>query len=174
MIKSFLGYFQRMRIPTRKEIREYYPKYLMAHRNPVNKLMHIFGNLLTVAFIVSVTLCSFKISFLFLPLFILTPFVVYIGAWPGHKLFEKNKPATFYMNPLLTKTCDWVMMKDLVTGKIALNGNILKFPQELLDFSQGSSSLVRHVGYIRDKKNTFDYELQKLEERKTYLERNKD
>jgi len=121
MIKAFLGYFQRMRIPTKQEIREYYPKYLLVHRNPINKLLHIFGNALTVAFLIAVIASAIKLTPFVLPLLFLTPFIVYLGAWPGHRLFEKNKPATWNQNPLLTKSCDWIMMKDLFTKRIPLD-----------------------------------------------------
>jgi len=48
---------------------------------------------------------------------LLTPFVVYPFAWSGHFFFEKNKPAAF-SNPFWAKACDWVMLKDIITGKI--------------------------------------------------------
>ena len=120
MIKSILDYFNRLKIPSRKEIEEFYPTYLQAHKHPVNKLMHIAGNLLTLFYVFFVTLSCF-FSLLFFPLFLFTPFVVYAGAWPGHKYFEKNKPATYYTNPLLTKVCDWKMIKDLLFGNLKLD-----------------------------------------------------
>jgi hypothetical protein len=43
--------------------------------------------------------------------------VVYPFAWSGHFFFEKNTPAAF-SRPLWAKACDWVMLKDVVTGKI--------------------------------------------------------
>jgi hypothetical protein len=48
---------------------------------------------------------------------LLTPFVVYPFAWTGHFVFEKNEPAAF-SHPLWAKACDWVMLKDILTGKI--------------------------------------------------------
>lgn len=120
LIKFIIDYFKRLSIPKKQELLEYYPKYLLAHKNPINKILHIFGNLLTIAFIMFVVfLC--KISLFFFPLIFLTPFIVYIGAWPGHFWFEKNKPATFKVNPLLTKTCDWIMISQLLTGKLKLD-----------------------------------------------------
>lgn len=59
-------------------------------------------------------------SFWYLPMFLLLPFVVYPFAWTGHLYFEKNKPATWHVNPAYTKACDWVMLKDIVTGKISI------------------------------------------------------
>jgi len=34
-----------------------------------------------------------------------------------HFLFEKNTPAA-WSNPIKAKVCDWLMLKDIVTGKI--------------------------------------------------------
>jgi hypothetical protein len=48
----------------------------------------------------------------------LTPTVVYLFAWPAHRFLEKNKPATWTVNPLITKACDWIMMYDMLRGKI--------------------------------------------------------
>lgn len=119
-MKFIIDYFKRLQIPTIAELKEYYPKYLLAHTNPINKILHVFGNLLTVAFVVFVLYLT-TINYLFLPLLLLTPFVVYIGAWPGHFVYEKNEPATFKVNPVLTKTCDWIMIYELVTGKLKLD-----------------------------------------------------
>ena len=46
-----------------------------------------------------------------------TPFVVYPFAWSGHFFFEKNKPAA-WSKPLWAKACDWVMLKDMIIGKV--------------------------------------------------------
>jgi len=48
---------------------------------------------------------------------IFVPFVVYPFAWIGHIYFEKNKPAA-WSNPIKAKICDWLMTKDILTGKI--------------------------------------------------------
>ena len=107
-----------MKIPTRKEIIEYYPKYLEAHRNPWNRRIHVLGNVATVSFVMLILFLTINVNILFLFLMLLAPHIVYLFAWPGHLYFEKNKPATWKVNPLLTKSCDWVMMKDIVTGRI--------------------------------------------------------
>jgi len=52
-------------------------------------------------------------------LLVATPFVVYPFAWSGHFFFEKNTPAAF-TRPIWAKACDWVMLKDIITGKIEL------------------------------------------------------
>ena len=38
-------------------------------------------------------------------------------AWVGHFVFEKNRPATFKY-PFYSLAGDWVMYKDMLTGKI--------------------------------------------------------
>lgn len=48
----------------------------------------------------------------------LTPFIVYPFAWTGHFYFEKNTPAAF-KNPLWAKASDWVMLFDILRGKIS-------------------------------------------------------
>jgi hypothetical protein len=69
------------------------------------------GQLATISFVVSCVITE-----IWLPL-VFTPFVVYPFAWTGHFYFEKNKPAAF-SKPLWAKACDWVMLKDIFTGKI--------------------------------------------------------
>ena len=89
---------------------EYYEYYLTLHQNNWCRRLHVIGQLFTVAFIIF----SIKTSFWLL---IFSPFVVYTFAWSGHYFFEKNKPAAF-SNPLWAKICDWIMLKDIITGKI--------------------------------------------------------
>jgi hypothetical protein len=119
-MKFVVDYFERLSIPSKKELIEYYPKYLLAHRNPINKLLHIIGNFLTVGYVLYIIYLA-TINIWFAPLLLLTPFVVYIGAWPGHFKYEKNEPATFKVNPILTKTCDWIMIYEFFTGKLKLD-----------------------------------------------------
>jgi len=47
----------------------------------------------------------------------LLPVIGYGFAWVGHFVFEKNRPATFKY-PLYSLMGDWVMFKDILTGKI--------------------------------------------------------
>ncbi len=49
--------------------------------------------------------------------YVLLPFIVYPFAWTGHFYFEKNEPAAF-KNPVLAKASDWVMLFDIIPGKI--------------------------------------------------------
>ena len=45
------------------------------------------------------------------------PVAGYGFAWVGHFIFEKNRPATFQY-PLYSFLGDWVMLKDMLTGRI--------------------------------------------------------
>ena len=47
------------------------------------------------------------------------PIIGYGFAWIGHFFFEKNKPATFKY-PLYSFIGDWVMLKDILIGKVKL------------------------------------------------------
>jgi hypothetical protein len=91
--------------------REYYQYYLTLHQNKWTRRLHALGQLTTIVFIILV------ISYQLWPLLLMTPFVVYPFAWSGHFFFEKNKPAAF-SRPLWAKACDWVMLKDMITGKL--------------------------------------------------------
>ncbi|MNY76444.1 hypothetical protein D3C86_2160230 [compost metagenome] len=48
----------------------------------------------------------------------LLPVVGYGFAWVGHFFFEKNRPATFKY-PLFSLMGDWVMFRDMLTGRVA-------------------------------------------------------
>ena len=91
--------------------KEYYKHYLTLHQNKWNRRLHVLGNTATITFVAFCVLHSLWFMLL------LTPFIVYPFAWSGHFFFEKNKPAAF-SNPLWAKACDWVMLKDILTGKI--------------------------------------------------------
>lgn len=96
---------------TNMPFKEYYQYYLTLHQNKVNRYLHATGQLATIAFVI------FCVSNALYPLLLLTPFVVYPFAWSGHYFFEKNKPAAFH-NPLLAKASDWVMLKDMLLGRL--------------------------------------------------------
>jgi hypothetical protein len=48
----------------------------------------------------------------------LLPVVGYGFAWVGHFFFEHNRPATFQY-PLFSLMGDWVMFRDMLTGRVA-------------------------------------------------------
>ena len=95
------------------EFKEYYEYYLTLHQNKWNRRLHALGQLATISF---VTYCFINS---FWPLLVFTPFVVYPFAWSGHFFFEKNKPAA-WSKPLWAKACDWVMLKDMILGKVKI------------------------------------------------------
>jgi len=90
---------------------EYYAHYLTLHQNRWCRRLHIVGQLVTIIFIAACVKLSLW------PLLLLSPFVVYPFAWTGHYVFEKNTPAAF-SRPIWAKACDWVMLKDIIIGKI--------------------------------------------------------
>jgi len=91
--------------------KEYYEHYLTLHQNKWCRRLHVLGQLFTISFVI---LCIHLGSYI--PL-VATPFVIYPFAWSGHFFFEKNEPAAF-KNPLLAKASDWVMLKDIVIGRV--------------------------------------------------------
>lgn len=96
-----------------KSFSEFYPYYLSEHGNPVNRRLHFFGSLLTIIVVLFVIITQTWIAL------ILVPILGYGFAWIGHYFVEKNKPATF-IYPLYSLMGDWVMFKDILTGKIKL------------------------------------------------------
>jgi hypothetical protein len=91
--------------------REYYKYYLTLHQNPWNRLLHVLGQFVTVAYVVVVIATGHWL------LLVGAPFVVYPFAWSGHFFFEKNIPAA-WSKPLWAKACDWVMLKDILLRRI--------------------------------------------------------
>ena len=96
-----------------KSFKEFYPFYLSQHNKPLTKLFHAFGSICVIA-IIALSLVSKNFKLLYL-----APFAGYGFAWISHFFIEKNKPATFKF-PLYSFLGDWVMLKDLLIGKIKL------------------------------------------------------
>ena len=91
--------------------REFYPYYLGEHRNVACRRLHFVGTSFALGFIV---LAIMKANAWWL----LAALVCgYAFAWVGHFFFEKNRPATFKY-PFYSFAGDWVMYKDILTGKI--------------------------------------------------------
>ena len=91
---------------------QYYQHYLSLHQNKWCRRLHVLGQLTTVIFTI------FVLSNWYWYLIPLIPFVVYPFAWSGHYFFEKNEPAAF-KNPLWAKASDWVMLKDILIGRVS-------------------------------------------------------
>lgn len=90
---------------------DFYPYYLEEHSNPTCRRLHYVGSVLVIA-ILLYGITTAQWAFL-----LLLPVVGYGFAWLGHFLFEKNRPATFKY-PLYSLMGDWVMLKDMLTGRI--------------------------------------------------------
>ena len=101
-----------------KNFDDYYKYYLTLHQKKETKIFHIAGNILTVIYLFISLFFSIK-NIIFIPLILLTPFIVYPFAWYSHLVFEKNKPAA-WSNPIWAKMCDWRMIYEVFTGKINL------------------------------------------------------
>lgn len=91
---------------------EFYPYYLSEHSDRTCRRLHFVGTSL----VIGLTIASAVTA---QPWLLLTlPVVGYGFAWTGHFFFEKNRPATFKY-PFYSLYGDFVMYKDIVTGKIA-------------------------------------------------------
>ncbi len=94
-----------------KTFAEFYPFYLNEHNNRTCRRLHFVGSSLGLV-------CLAMVFVTGNPLWLLTGLLCgYAFAWIGHFGFEKNKPASF-KRPLYSFMGDWVMYKDLWTGKI--------------------------------------------------------
>jgi len=90
---------------------EFYPYYLEEHRNPTCRRLHYVGSLLV---LVVLGYALFSGQWLLL---LALPVIGYGFAWVGHFVFERNRPATFAY-PLYSLMGDWVMLKDMLTGRL--------------------------------------------------------
>ncbi|KWS06849.1 putative transmembrane protein [Lysobacter capsici AZ78] len=90
---------------------EFYPFYLSEHSNRISRRLHFIGSW-GVLILLALAIFSGR------PWLLLGALVCGYGfAWVGHFFFEKNRPATF-KHPLYSFVGDWVMFKDILTGKI--------------------------------------------------------
>ena len=118
--KFLRAYLSRCKIPTKQEVKDFFPEYLENHKHPANKAIHLYGNGAVVGSIAAMIIALFvSKAWLLVGLILLVAwFGIYPFAWAGHYLFEKNEPATFKANPLVTKACDWIMCWKLIKGSI--------------------------------------------------------
>ena len=94
-------------------LNNYYNHYLSLHQNKKCRLLHFLGQIFTIIFLIYIFAKGLWL------LSLLIPFVVYPFAGNGHYFFENNKPAAF-KNPLYAKISDWIMFKDILSGKISI------------------------------------------------------
>jgi len=91
--------------------REFYPFYLGEHVNRTCRRLHFVGTSLGLLMLIAAALTRN-------PWWLAAALVSgYAFAWVGHFFFEKNRPATFRY-PLYSLAGDWVMWKDMLTGRI--------------------------------------------------------
>jgi hypothetical protein len=91
---------------------EFYPFYLTQHANRICRRTHFIGSTLALAsiamFVHSANLWWIVVALV----------MGYGGAWIGHFVFEKNRPASF-VQPLYSLRADWVMYWQMLTGKLS-------------------------------------------------------
>ena len=91
---------------------EFYPFYLTQHADRLCRRTHFIGSSLALAALALVILTGSA-------WWILAALVAgYGGAWIGHFVFEKNRPASF-AQPLYSLRADWVMYWEMLTGKLS-------------------------------------------------------
>ena len=91
--------------------RDFYPFYLAEHGNRISRRLHFIGSCGVLALLV-VALVQRNAWWLLAALS-----CGYGFAWVGHFFFEKNRPATF-RHPFYSFMGDWVMFRDILTGRI--------------------------------------------------------
>lgn len=90
---------------------EFYPFYLSEHQNLTCRRLHFVGSSLVLGCFAALFLTG---QWYWIPV----AFICGYGfAWVGHFVFEKNKPASF-KQPFYSFVSDWLMYKDILTGKI--------------------------------------------------------
>ena len=95
-----------------RTFKEFYPFYLQEHANSTCRRLHFAGSAIVLLLLAAVIVTGE------LKLLWLLPVVGYGFAWVGHFFFEHNRPATFKY-PLFSLMGDWVMFRDMLTGRVA-------------------------------------------------------
>lgn len=91
---------------------EFYPFYLSQHRDRTCRRLHFVGSAGALAIVAAAVSLG-------RPWWALAALGFGYGcAWIGHAFFEHNRPATF-QHPLYSFAGDWVMFRDMLTGRIA-------------------------------------------------------
>ncbi|MFI5322885.1 MAG: Mpo1-like protein [Thermodesulfobacteriota bacterium] len=96
-----------------RNFNKFYEYYLSEHTDPLNRRLHFLGCIIVLILALSALLTGKLILLLLAPVF------GYGLAWAGHFLVEKNKPASF-RHPIWSLMGDWMMFKDILTGKMKL------------------------------------------------------
>jgi hypothetical protein len=94
-----------------QSFREFYQYYLEEHTGAATRRLHFVGSALVLGCVLAAIVTRNAWWLLAAPL------CGYGFAWVGHFFFEHNRPATF-SHPLYSLAGDWVMFKDMLTGRI--------------------------------------------------------
>jgi hypothetical protein len=90
---------------------EFYPLYLAEHANRTCRRLHFAGTSLVIGCLVALAITG-NLAWIAAALL-----CGYGFAWVGHLFFEHNRPATF-SHPFYSFLGDWVMYRDMITGRI--------------------------------------------------------
>ena len=90
---------------------EFYPVYLAMHDHPINRGLHVAGNVLALAALVFAVATHRW-------LLLLAPPIIGNGfAWVGHYRFQRNRPGVFTY-PFYGLLGSWVMTVDVLLGRL--------------------------------------------------------
>ena len=92
---------------------DFYPYYLSQHSSRACQRLHFAGTTLG---LLALLHAFSTLNFWWLLAGLAAG---YAFAWVGHYFFENNRPATF-AHPLYSFLGDWVMWKDMLSGRIRL------------------------------------------------------
>jgi len=105
---------------------EFWPSYVLAHRQPLTRVFHSVGTLIGWAFVLAAIVFR-------QPWFILAGLLVpYAFAWISHFFVEHNRPASFD-HPLWSWLADQKMVALVLTGR--MNQEVQRF-----SVSEGSAT----------------------------------
>jgi hypothetical protein len=90
---------------------DFYPVYLAMHDNPVNRRLHLLGNLVSLAVVAAAAVTR---SWWLL---LAVPVVGNAPAWIGHYRYQRNRPGVFTY-PIYGFIGSWAMTRDVLLGKI--------------------------------------------------------
>ena len=102
-----------------KSFSEFWPFYISEHSRRGTRILHLIGTMTGIVLAVYVIMIGkwWLFPLAFVP--------GYGGAWLGHFLIEKNKPATFQY-PLWSFIGDYKMIGLMITGRIGRETSRIK------------------------------------------------
>ncbi len=98
-----------------KSFAEFYPVYLAMHDHPINRRLHVVGNLLALAALV------FAVVARSWPILLAPPVLGNGFAWVGHYRFQRNRPGVFTY-PFYGFLGSWVMTGEVLLGRLRSDG----------------------------------------------------